>query len=341
MAPVAEELNHTQFEDTLVPANGVSASTGSNSRRRWLWPLASAAGIVLVGLAGFWSAYSVFYGKSSPDSLLPELEQIADSEPESEVRIQNSTLNNPEPISNSEPISDSEPATSEQITANATIQFAQNNLEAGEQAAKTLLDNDNLAYAEAALGTVPEEAIAHPAINFLKGRLAWQSLQQGNPNYSLDDARRFWETAVKGNAESAEYYNALGFAYYVEDQLGRATQAWIKAQSLSEDTQADLDGPLQPVNTTSSKRNFQETDSPGFDQALLTAHAGLALALVRSTADKSPEEQQKLLSKAGKLYQMVITSDPIHFQPQALEKNWLWPSSAIEEWRSLPQRAKL
>ncbi|MHC5720888.1 MAG: heterocyst differentiation protein, partial [Nostoc sp.] len=102
------------------------------------------------------------------------------------------------------------------VTATATEKMSQGDLQGGLLAVEELLNRGALAAAETALKLIPNKQADDPSVNFYKGRLAWQSIQTGDKNYSVDDARRYWETAAKAKPESLLYNNALGFAYYTE-----------------------------------------------------------------------------------------------------------------------------
>nr|WP_199304869.1 CHAT domain-containing protein [Coleofasciculus sp. FACHB-125] len=202
------------------------------------------------------------------------------------------------------------------VTAIAIEQFSQNNLSAAGVAVEELLNRGALQQAQGALDNVNKQKIDDPAISFLRGRLAWQSVQTGSKDYSLDDARRFWEQAVKKQPKSAKYLNALGFAYYLEGNLDRANQIWFDAFYLIEEKQATVAGSVA-------------------QQEALTTYAGLAIGLTKLAASQPADKQAKLLDEARKLRQKAISEDPVNFQPEALSKNWLWTEKAIKDWRSL------
>lgn len=202
------------------------------------------------------------------------------------------------------------------VTAIAIEQFSQNNLSAAVLAVEELLNRGALQQAQGALDNVSKQKIDDPAISFLRGRLAWQSVQTGSKDYSLDDARRFWELSVKKQPKSAQYLNALGFAYYLEGNLDRANQIWFDAFYLIEEKQAAVAGSVA-------------------QQEALTTYAGLAIGLSKLAASQPADKQAKLLDEARKLRQKAISEDPVNFQPEALSKNWLWTEKAIKDWRSL------
>ncbi|MEH2249926.1 cell division protein HetF [Nostoc sp.] len=207
------------------------------------------------------------------------------------------------------------------VTATATEKLSQGDLQRGLLAVEELLNRGALAAAETALKLIPNKQADDPSVNFYKGRLAWQSIQTRDNNYSVDDARRYWETAAKAKPESLLYNNALGFAYYTEGNLNRANDSWFKALNLA----------LKEQNTHSTST---KTTVP---QDALTSYAGLALGLYKSALSQSNGKQTQYLNEAMKLRQMVVKSDPVNFQLDKLAKNWLWTEKAIEDWRSLLQ----
>lgn len=239
---------------------------------------------------------------------------------------------------------DLETASTAEVTAIATTHFNQENLVEGGQAVEELLDRVALSQARTALDAVPEALVDDPAVSFLKGRLAWQSVQVGDEDFSVDDARRYWETAVRGEPDSLLYHNALGFAYYAEGNLDAANQVWLEAlelteqqSSMTEDPEENLQDPTEPElgreETLDDSASDEAQVTP--NQEASTVYAGLALSLTELAENQPTTERQSLLSKAAKLYQKVITDDPTNFQPEALSQNWMWTESAIEDWRSL------
>jgi tetratricopeptide (TPR) repeat protein len=202
------------------------------------------------------------------------------------------------------------------VAALATERLNQGKLTEAQAAIETLFDRGALVQAAAvltsALGREPE----NPTVNFLMGRLAWQSVKVGNNDYSVDDARRYWETAAK-RQPSAQYQNALGFAYYTEGKVDRASRAWLQATKLE--------------GGQSTKAATQTSTSPS---PILTAYAGLALIAAKTAANQPPTKQASLKNEAIQLRQRVLADDPVNFQPEELAKNWMWSETAIRDWRS-------
>ena len=208
------------------------------------------------------------------------------------------------------------------VTEIAIQQLSQGNLAPGQEAVEALLNRGALPQAKAALETVSPEQIDNPAVSFLRGRLAWQSLQAGNQNYSIDDARRFWQDASKKQPNSSTYSNALGFAYYAEGEFEKANNAWLEALTLNQKAQEISD----PSNNTAQATRKTEA---------LDIYAGLALGLWQSAQQQSGDKRANLLNESLKLRQKVMTDNPVNFQPEALSKNWLWSQQAIRDWQSL------
>lgn len=183
-------------------------------------------------------------------------------------------------------------------------------------ATEALLNREALQQAQATLEQVPKTERDHPEINFLKGRLAWQFVQKGDKNYSVDDARRFWEEAIKSHPESLKYHNALAFALYGEGNLEGARRVWLDALNLSQS---------EPPTSGEVKSSEER----------LTPLAGLGLVLMQQLEKFPPATRQQELNKAIALREKVLTTDPLNFQENALTKNWMWSPKAIQDWRSL------
>ncbi|MEC4985065.1 MAG: CHAT domain-containing protein [Oscillatoria sp. PMC 1068.18] len=203
------------------------------------------------------------------------------------------------------------------VSGIAIEQFSQGNIAEGELAVIALLERNALPQAQAALAAVSPAQINDPEISFLRGRLAWQFVKIGNENYSISDARRYWEIAFQQGANSITYLNALGFAYYAEGQYNEALQTWYDALDLME---------AQP-----------ETAANLTPQERLNPYAGLALGLWKLAENQSGNQQEVLDDKAIKLRQKVMTEAPEQFRPEALASNWMWLETAIADWQNLLQ----
>lgn len=211
-------------------------------------------------------------------------------------------------------------ASTPKLQAIAIEHFRKGNLSDGSLAVEELLNRGALTSAKTALNAV-SDAPQTSEINFLRGRLGWQLIKTGDKNYSFDDVRRYWETAVKHKPDSPRYYSALGFLYYSQGKLNKANQTWFQALYLTEE---------QKANKTTSTPVVTKRDQ-------LNAYAGLALVLSKSAKNQPTDKQAKLLSEAIKLRQQVLTDDPVNFQPERLSKTWLWTEKTIQDWRSLLQ----
>ncbi|MEH2052336.1 cell division protein HetF [Nostoc sp.] len=277
----------------------------NRTRRRKLWPIVGVVGIsALAAAIGF-----NWWWQNRNQATLPNIPVIPTQ-----------SLPDSRPIQKQPNIDLGIEATGI-VTATATEKLSQGELQGGLLAVEELLNRGALAAAETALKLIPSKQADDPSVNFYKGRLAWQSIQTGDNNYSIDDARRYWETAAKAKPESLLYNNALGFAYYTEGNLNRANDSWFKALNLA----------LKEQNTDSTST---KTVVP---QDALTSYAGLALGLYKSALSQSSGKQTQYLNEAMKLRQMVLKSDGENFQVDKLAKNWLWTEKAIEDWRSLLQ----
>ncbi|MCC5651473.1 CHAT domain-containing protein [Nostoc sp. XA013] len=276
----------------------------TRTRRRKLWPIVGIVGVSALAAA---IALNWWWQNRSQQVTLPDIPGI----PTQSLPIKQQNI-------------DLEIAPTGIVTATATEKLNQGDLRGGLLAVDELLNRGALTAAEAALKLIPSKQADSPSVNFYKGRLAWQSIQGGNNNYSVDDARRYWETAAKDNPESLLYNNALGFAYYTEGNLNRANDSWFKALNLA----------LKAQNSDFSAATSTNTAVP---KDALTSYAGLALGLYKSALTQSSGKQTQYLNEAIKLRQMVLKSDPVNFQVDQLAKNWLWTEKAIEDWRSLLQ----
>jgi len=212
------------------------------------------------------------------------------------------------------------------VTAYANEKLSSGDLQTGLGAVEELLNRGALSNAKAALDAIQEPQAEDASVNFFKGRLAWQFIQTGDKKYSFDDARRYWESAVKAKPESLLYTNALGFAYYAEGDLNRANDSWFKALNVA----------VKQQNTTASTTAIA-VPPPTPRQDTLTAYAGLALGLYKTASTQNTAKQQQYLNEAIKLRQMVVKDDPMSFQLNQLSTNWLWTEKAIGDWRSLLQ----
>ncbi|HEY9640074.1 MAG TPA: CHAT domain-containing protein, partial [Coleofasciculaceae cyanobacterium] len=208
-----------------------------------------------------------------------------------------------------------------QVQAIAISSFGKQQLAQGQQAIAVLLDRNALPEATAALAAVPQQNQNEPEIQFLRGRLAWQAIKQGNSQYKLADVRQAWENAAQKEPNTALYQQGLGFVYYAEGNPSQAFESWMRARSILENSPsaADSTSAAQPVAD------------------LNTAYAGVALSIRQLSTQETPDRQNRISDKADKLYRMVLNSDPAHFSSEALQKNWLWNETTIQDWQKLTQ----
>lgn len=304
------ELAESQTREAGSAPTQKSSSPAARSRQRkpqfklkplWLLGGVSAFAIALLGL---------FFLSSR----LPKAPQVTETPPTADTFDLSSD--------------DLSQANTDILAGFAIQELSKGNLEPGAQAVEELLNPERnaLEQAEAALACVPPESLDNPAISFLRGRLAWQSVLAGNPgstDFEIDDARRFWEVAVKGAQAQPEQYravlprylNALGFAYYEEGKTNRANQIWYDALDL--------------------KKEQGEKLEESIDTNTLNTYAGLALGLKKLSETQSGSAKTKLLNQALKSRQMVMIQDPLNFRPDTLSKRWLWSEQAIQDWRAL------
>ncbi|MBD2613674.1 MAG: CHAT domain-containing protein [Nostoc sp. GBBB01] len=300
--PVGKSERSWQNSEFSRPSYPTPSLSRNRNRWRKLWPIVGIVGISAIAIA-----IGLNWWLNRPQANVSKIPPIPTE---------------PLPIEK-QPNIDLETAPTGIVTATATEKLSQGDLRGGLFAVEELLNRGAFAAAETALKLVTNQQVNDPSVNFLKGRLAWQSIQTGDANYSVDDVRRYWETAAKAKPDSLLYNNALGFAYYAERNLNRANDSWFKALNLALKAQNTNNG------TTSTKTPLPED--------ALTSYAGLALGLYKSALDESSAKQAQYMNEAIKLRQMVMKSDGVNFQVDKLAKNWLWTEQAIKDWRSLLQ----
>ncbi|MBW4488637.1 MAG: CHAT domain-containing protein [Trichocoleus desertorum ATA4-8-CV12] len=298
--------------------------------RSRVWLILAAAGVTAIALVGFWG----FQRNRSPQISIPALPESTPNSVSASFAI--------DPQTNQTTL-DLKTTNTATVTAAAIDYLSRKQLVAGQQAIAELLDRGALPQASAALAAVPNTVIDDPAVSFLRGRLAWQSMQTGNQDYSVDDARRYWETAVRQQAEAEQpdaptlalYQNALGFAYYGEGNWERANRAWFQALYLQEETTAPVSAAETVAPPTTAASPGATIAAQPIKQENLMAYAGLALVIAKSAQNQPAEQRASLQNEAAKLYQKVMTENPVAFQPEALSKNWMWTEAAINDWVAL------
>ena len=200
-------------------------------------------------------------------------------------------------------------------------------LESGLEAVEELLNRGALNNAQTVLKSVPAPQIDHPSVNFYRGRLAWQSIQQRHTSkgYTVDDARRYWENAVKGKPNSSLYKNVLGFAYYAEGNLNRANDAWFQSLSLE----------IEPKNRSNPPADTTSSAKQKLSDNALKAYAGLALGFYKAASSQPPGKREQYLNEAIKMRNIVLEHDPLSFQVDQMAKDWLWNDKTVEDWQLL------
>ncbi|MEM8603548.1 MAG: CHAT domain-containing protein [Cyanobacteria bacterium P01_H01_bin.121] len=295
---------------TVVP----TAQTKTRSQVVPIWAGISVAGFI-AGLMGLALGGTVLLQNRS--------EQLDATTPPTEapIRVGLTAQEQPELLDD---------AQTNAVTLYAIQSFRQGKAEAAYEAVEVLLERSALREAKAVLAAAPITTVDDPRLSFLNGRLAWQLIQLGEPDFQISDARRYWETASSAAEVTAEYLNALAFAYYTEGEYGQAQQLWLQVLTAANET--DAAPTLSDITRGSVLADVRETP---VDANQLTALAGLALVLFQSAAEQPLGNQAQFLSQASQLYQRVTTADAASFRPERLENNWLWTETAIQGWQEL------
>jgi tetratricopeptide (TPR) repeat protein len=310
-----------QTDSSKQPKRPQTVHSGERSSRRVvLLPVLGAVSAIAIAFLGYSLTQSTQINLLSEDPLSEDTAQVSMPGNQEESFSQRLTS-----------------SSTEQVKAIALSSFGKRRLAQGQQAVQVLLDREALPEAETVLEAIPEEYQNQAEVNFLQGRLAWQSVQKGEIKYTLTDVRQAWEKAAQEEPNSAFYQQALGFVYYAEGKSLQARQIWMQALSLTQSSQVPK---AHPISTHASETPASETQSTGtaqrtMDQNTLMAYAGVALALRHISANQPSAEQENISGKAAKIYQMVMTSDPENFSAKALRQNWLWSEAAIHDWEKL------
>lgn len=306
--PNSSSLANRPPDGAIAPQTPSSFSALFSGWKRWV-PIAALSTLAIAGV-GLWIWQTRLDRTSYPSrDIFPPTPLASPSTP----------LNPLEPINLTT-------AKTPEVAQLAFAAFNEDDAIAGQQAVEELLkpQRNALNYAEAVLSGVREPYRSTPEINFLWGRLAWQAVQSGNSKYSLDDVRRYWDRAVEQTQDKPLYYNALGFAHYADGNLQKAENSWLQSLKL-----------LEKMPVSESPNSTTPQPSPLESADALNAYAGFALVLMRSLPQLPESDRPARLSKAIKLREMVLSVDSLRFQPDALAANWMWPESAVEDWRSL------
>jgi tetratricopeptide (TPR) repeat protein len=285
--PVTPELHveDVTFEESM-PNRIFGEMKAPSAPRRRPWIVAGILGTAMAAVLGVWG-FSTWRAATtpSPSELIDNISQINQS-PGANVSRSNN------------------------LVATATTALAQGNLRQGQDAIEELLNNGELVAAETALQNVPGDKRNNPTVNFLWGRIAWQSVQTRKSTYKLDDAQRYFETALKDN-RTAQTLNALGFVYYAQGNSGRAGRTWFDAQKLA----------------------AQAGEAGKQDQR--TALAGIALVANKNAQSQTGAQRNQLRQQAVVTRDRLLREAGQDFQPTGLSKNWLWSEAAIADWKAL------
>jgi len=254
-------------------------------------------------------------GAPSPGDVLPEIPTTSGG----------TTTEGPEvaPVPNDVALTEEE-----QLRARAIQNFDQGNIEAGAAAFTVLLDRNALTEARAVHATLKPEQVSDPEVLYLTGRMGWQAMRQGDLDYTVDDARRYWSTAVDKNPNVAAYHNALGFAQYRQGKFSEAVQSWCKAIALVRDPGFDV---------ASADPKSIQCPAPDrlSDPALITPYAGIALVYQRIATEPGFANVENPLAQAKQLNTLIIEDNPDARMIQDLPNGWLWTEEMIAEWNQL------
>ena len=209
----------------------------------------------------------------------------------------------------------------------AIEQFKKNDIKVGKKAIESLLNRGAFLEAKEALNIVRNAPKNNnqidPDINFLYGRLVWELAQDGNRNYSVDEALYFWEKAISESPDYVLYQNAIGFAYYTKGELKKAYDAWFKVLELSGET---LPETLQNIST-------EDITTPEVEQKhALNAYAGIGLVMMKSALTSQGDEQRERWLRALQYRTKVMNEAAREYHIPQLRQNWLWSRVALRDW---------
>jgi len=256
------------------------------------------------------------------------------------------------------------------ITALGSQYFQDGEITKGILVVGELLDRNALEAAKTTLSKVRLEQTETPELNFLRGRLAWQSIKAGSRDYTLENVWRFWDAASKNEPESVVYHNALGFSYYEAGDFSRAKDAWLTALRIIEtssskpeiNSEMNLENNFNPNLNPSLNPNSEESisHSSPFNNSSsttlssttsssttsssraivensdkLNTYAGLALVFNQLSDNLLRRERNLLLNESANLYKQVMQEDGLKYQPEILARQWLWTNKTIQDWTAL------
>ncbi len=211
----------------------------------------------------------------------------------------------------------------------AIEQFSKNDIQAGKKAIESLLNRGAFLEAKEVLNilknTVNNNNNIDPDINFLYGRLVWELAQDGNRNYTVDEALSFWKKAVSQSPNYILYQNAIGFAYYTKGEFKKAYDAWFKVLKLSGETLSETDI-LQKIST-------EDITIPEVEQKdALNAYAGIGLVMMKSAQTSQGNEQRERWLRALQYRTKVMNEAAREYHIPQLRQNWLWSRVALRDW---------
>ena len=211
----------------------------------------------------------------------------------------------------------------------AIEQFSKNDIQAGKKAIESLLNRGAFLEAKEVLNilknTVNNNNNIDPDINFLYGRLVWELAQDGNRNYTVDEALYFWEKAVSQSPNYILYQNAIGFAYYTKGEFKKAYDAWFKVLKLSGETLSETEI-LQKIST-------EDITTPEVEQKdALNAYAGIGLVMMKSAQTSQGNEQRERWLRALQYRTKVMNEAAREYHIPQLRQNWLWSRVALRDW---------
>ena len=211
----------------------------------------------------------------------------------------------------------------------ALEQFSKNDIQAGKKAIESLLNRGAFLEAKEVLNilknTVNNNNNIDPDINFLYGRLVWELAQDGNRNYTVDEALYFWKKAVSQSPNYILYQNAIGFAYYTKGEFKKAYDAWFKVLKLSGETLSETEI-LQKIST-------EDITIPEVEQKdALNAYAGIGLVMMKSAQTSQGNEQRERWLRALQYRTKVMNEAAREYHIPQLRQNWLWSRVALRDW---------
>ncbi len=211
----------------------------------------------------------------------------------------------------------------------ALEQFSKNDIQAGKKAIESLLNRGAFLEAKEVLNilknTVNNNNNIDPDINFLYGRLVWELAQDGNRNYTVDEALYFWKKAVSQSPNYILYQNAIGFAYYTKGEFKKAYDAWFKVLKLSGETLSETEI-LQKIST-------EDITTPEVEQKdALNAYAGIGLVMMKSAQTSQGNEQRERWLRALQYRTKVMNEAAREYHIPQLRQNWLWSRVALRDW---------